>query len=101
MGDPYRSLPSIDWSPAPQTAVAWMTSHHRARIGVCDAEINPEDGRRLGRPYVRWRVTRDNHVTLSGTAMTVEAAKAACERAAEMLSESSWPSAFVPGGFIA
>lgn len=96
---PYRTPPP-EWSNAPPIhAVAWTTSHHRARIGKCEAEIHPEHPRKLP-AYWSWKVTRDNHVTISGSAMSIEAAKVACERAAELLGESGWPTAFARGGVI-
>lgn len=98
---PYRTPPP-DWSNAPPIhATAWTTSHHRARIGVCDCMVQPETPRSLP-PYWSWRVSRDNNaVVIFGSAMSLDAAKVACERGAEMLSESGWPNAHTPGGFIA
>ena len=97
---PYRTPPP-DWSNAPPIhATAWTSSHHHARIGRCDAEVRPETPRDLP-PYWAWKVTRDNHaVVLSGSAMNRQAAMAACERGAELLSDGGWPSAFAPGGII-
>jgi hypothetical protein len=97
---PYRSPPPEWSSAAPIHATAWTTSRHHARIGKCEATIHPERRRGVA-PYWSWRVSRDsNAVVVFGSAMTLESAKVACERGADLLSESGWPTAWAPGGFI-
>jgi len=94
---PYRSL--SPWgAPANETvAVAWAARSHEAQIGDCTATVGPERPARMA-PYFSWKVTRDNHITLTGTAKTLEDAFEAAERAAVLLNESGWPSAFTRTG---
>lgn len=99
MGDPYRSL--SPWgAPANETvAVGWTARSHQAQIGECTATVHPERPAKLA-PYFTWKVTRDDHVTVTGSAKTLDAAFGAAERAAEFLNESGWPSAFTRTGTL-
>lgn len=100
MSHPYRSSLVVAWAgPSNDSPTVWMTSHHTARIGFCTATIKPASSRTLP-PYVTWMVTRDRHLTMTGTAEDLETAKGACERAARILNRDGWPSAFAAGGFL-
>lgn len=93
-GGPYRS-PSL-WSPE---AVGWTSDSHRAEIGGCLAVVRVERPAKLP-AYWTWKVTRDDHVTMHGSAKTLEQALAAAERAAALLNEDGWPSAFTATGVV-
>jgi len=99
MSSPYRSL--SPWgAPANETvAVGWKAQSHQAQIGDCTATVQPERPAKLA-PYFTWKVTRDNHITLTGSAKTLERAFEAAERAAAVLNENGWPSAFTRTGTL-
>jgi hypothetical protein len=96
---PYRSISPWGAAANETVAVGWTARSHQAQIGDCAASVQPERPAKLA-PYFTWKVTRDDHITMTGSAKTLEAAFDASERAAAFLNEDGWPSAFTRTGKV-